>query len=188
MHNILCFSHQNCSVKFSEIQRTLQAIRSSTIPPTPKTADDINKAYVNSAIFDEFGKSLHTEPKDFFKTAYECKSFSYCIFASETNIGYITENIAVQNRRYLMDATFKIVPDCSFNQLLIVYVEYLDKVIYHTIPYNLYLNTEPFVFTFIWYTLLCIWHAVKPTIPFRIFHIFMADKCILHTQYVFIYE
>lgn len=115
-------------MKFSAIQRTLQAIRSSTIPPTPKTAEEINQVYMNPAVLDEFGKSYHTEPKTFFKTAYECKGFSYCIFASETNMGYITENIPVQNRRYLMDATFKIVPDCAFNQLLIVYVEYLDKV------------------------------------------------------------
>lgn len=124
----MCYRHQTCSVKFADIQQTLQAIRSSAIPPTPKTANEIEQAYLNPTVFEEFGQSFHDVPKVFFKKAYECKQYSYCIFASETNMAYITENIAIANRCYLMDATFKIVPDCSFNQLLIVYVEYLDKV------------------------------------------------------------
>lgn len=62
---VLCVMCYN----FAQIQRTLQAIHSSSIPPTPRTADQINRTYLNPSTQEEFGHSLHTEPKTFFKKA-----------------------------------------------------------------------------------------------------------------------
>lgn len=64
----------------------------------------------------------------FYKQTYECKEFSYCIFASDNIINGIISNIPIDRRHYLMDATFKVVPFSPFRQLLIIYVEYRSNV------------------------------------------------------------
>lgn len=68
------------------------------------------------------------EPKPFYETAFECKDFAYCIFASDNIIDGIQKHIPIEKRKYLMDATFKICPFGVFNQFLIVYIEHLEEV------------------------------------------------------------
>lgn len=40
----------------------------------------------------------------------------------------IKANIDVSKRRYLIDATFKVVPEGPYYQFLVIYVEYVQKV------------------------------------------------------------
>ena len=40
----------------------------------------------------------------------------------------IINNIRVNDRQYLMDATFKVCPNGEFKQLLIIYIEYIESV------------------------------------------------------------
>lgn len=113
---------------FKSIQRTLQQIRCDSVLRSPTTVNEIFATYADPTIFEEYGKSKHDKKNIFFKTAYHCAQFSYCVFASESIISTINASIPVENRRYLMDATFKIVPDGIFKQILIIYVEHLEKV------------------------------------------------------------
>lgn len=39
-------------------------------------------------------------------------------------------NIQEQNRHFLIDATFKVCPFGDFKQLLIIYIEHMQKVIF----------------------------------------------------------
>lgn len=77
-------------------------------------------------VYEEFGMTKHDAKLPFFKHAFANDKFSYCVFASETIIGFI-KTIPDGDRRYLMDATFKVVPFSVFTQLLVIHIEYLDK-------------------------------------------------------------
>lgn len=105
--------------------RTLQNIRSSTMSQPPQNADEIKAVFLQLEFFEEFGRSKHDEKRDFFKVAFSCNEFQYCIFASDTIIDQMRE---MPDRTILMDATFKVVPCGEFKQLLIIYVGYLNKV------------------------------------------------------------
>lgn len=69
-----------------------------------------------------------TSRKPFFRFVHKCDTFSYCVFASQAIINKIEQNIDVQRRHYLMDATFKVVPLGEFNQFLIIHIEYMEMV------------------------------------------------------------
>ena len=76
-----------------------------------------------------FGISKHADnPRPFFKACIEEGNTSFCIFASEHSFQIIDDNIIQGNRKYLIGGTFKIVPHGCFKQLLIVYIEYFEKV------------------------------------------------------------
>lgn len=108
-----------------------QRIRQKQFPLPPKNVTEINDAFANHEIMNEFGMSNHTNSSPFFKTAFECLEYKYCILASDAIIDLITENIPEANREYFMDATFRIVPNTNgiFNQLLIIYVQHMSKLI-----------------------------------------------------------
>lgn len=97
---------------------------------SPNTVKEINEAFSQDNVLKEYGMTRHNEKRVFFKTAYEDDNTAFCIFASDTIIDLIKQNIDVDKRCYLMDATFKVVPynNSNFKQFLIIYVEYLGKV------------------------------------------------------------
>ena len=57
-----------------------------------------------------------------------CILFITILSSSQKIIKLITENIPPENRKYLIDATFNIVPRGCFNQLLIIYTKYIDDI------------------------------------------------------------
>lgn len=80
-------------------------------------------------IWNNFGLTKHADnPRPFFKACIEDGNSSFCIFVSEHCFQIIDDNILEGNRRFLIDGTFKIVPHGCFKQLLIIYVEYVEKV------------------------------------------------------------
>lgn len=64
----------------------------------------------------------------FFKRAFECPEYAYCIFASDDVIKAILENTDVQTRKIYADGTFKICPIGRFKQVLILFAELLGHV------------------------------------------------------------
>lgn len=109
-------------------------ITNKTLPPSPKTCEEIIEVYKNESVIKSFGMTLQDEKDQdalpstmFFKHAYECKSFSYVIFASDNIINRIKQ-IPIERRRFMMDATFKVCPFGVYNQLLVVYIEHLEEV------------------------------------------------------------
>lgn len=67
-------------------------------------------------------------PRQFFYLTFSSKEFGYVLFVSETTVDAIKANIDVSKRRYLIDATFKVVPEGPYYQFLVIYVEYVQKV------------------------------------------------------------
>lgn len=134
------FRHQSTSIKYENHVRTFQKLRNKKMPPSPNSIAEILAAYQNVDVMNLYGMTKHDEQRVFFKHAQQTESInettqekethSFCLFASQSIADLIQENIDVNRRRYLMDATFKCVPytKSAFKQLLIIHVEYLGKV------------------------------------------------------------
>lgn len=115
-------------MQFYPLQRTLQRLRNEILPKNVSTVAGIVSAYDLPDVMLHYGTTKGQRP--FFKTAYECSLFSYCIFASDEIIEMYEDKIPLERRDFLMDATFKVCPFGPFNQLLIVYISYLEKVFF----------------------------------------------------------
>lgn len=105
------------------------------MPTSPKSSDEINKAYESENVMKQYGMTLQNgtnvdglSSKSFFKHAYSSKDFQYCVFASDNIIDGIKKNIQVERRNFLLDATFKVCPYGAFNQFLIIHIEHLEEV------------------------------------------------------------
>lgn len=68
------------------------------------------------------------EKSTFYKYAYECEEYAFCVFASDDVIRAIEENVDVSERKLYCDATFKICPMGVFKQVLIVFGEIFGHV------------------------------------------------------------
>lgn len=117
-------------LNFSDHVRNLQKMRVNKYVKSPNTVKEIIAAYAQENVMREYGMTKHNERRAFYKHAHEDENSAFVIFASDTIIDLIKENIEVKNRRYLMDATFKVVPynKSNFKQFLVIHVEYLNKV------------------------------------------------------------
>lgn len=77
---------------------------------------------------DSIGRSQHVGNPEFFNGAVQTENYSFCVFSSKYVIDLIEKHIDVNLRQYSLDATFKVVPIGPFNQLLIFYANYIEKV------------------------------------------------------------
>lgn len=111
------------------MKRTLQRHRATQLP-SPKTSTDVIEAYANSKIMEEFGIAIGKTVDDgvFYDTTYQGDSFAYCVFSSKRSIALMLDKIPVPDRHIYVDATFKVVPNAVFQQLLIVFVEHFKQV------------------------------------------------------------
>lgn len=126
------YSNPDVPITFSKIERSLRLIRSEVFPRPPKTIQEVIAAFNMKTIMDSFGSSYYDKPTPFFKTAFHCEEFAYCIFSSDNIVNMIQRHIAPIRRHFLIDATFKVCPFGEFYQLLIIYVSYVDNVIVFT--------------------------------------------------------
>lgn len=115
-------------ISFNKMERNLLRIRHKVFPKSPKTCDAVTDAFARESIYEVFGTSKHNDARPFYKTTVKTDSYGFVIFASDTTIDLIRGNIAVDRRNIIMDATFKITPLGDFNQFLIIYIEYMEKV------------------------------------------------------------
>lgn len=119
------------SFVYSDHERALQLIRNKNIPTAPTTFDDIDKAFKRLEIYKQFCMTEHDDGTEIFlDTLYSdpAGQFQYCVFSSKKIIQYIKATRNDTNVRYLMDATFEIVPYGCFSQLLVIHVEKYGKV------------------------------------------------------------
>lgn len=117
--------NENSTIQYHRIERTLRRITSKTMPTAPKTIDQIESTFANDHVAKLYGQTSHktnTEKNQFYRTTHVNDEFGYSIFASQRCIDLIEANYPVNERRYNMDATFKVVPRL-FYQLLIIYFE-----------------------------------------------------------------
>lgn len=131
MKNIhLC--RANVKISYKSVERKLRKARREALPKSPTNAAQINEIYQNDFVRETYGMTLRAKPKDgegvsksskFFKYAYECKDFSYCVYASDDIINAILSCSDATERSLYGDATFRICPLGIFKQILILFGE-----------------------------------------------------------------
>lgn len=131
-------------------ERGLQLIRNATIPKNPTNCLEIHNAFQNENIMQAIGFSQHAEKNIFFDGVIDTGLFTYCVFSSKDIIKQIEKKIDVQERKFMMDATFKVCPCGPFNQLLIIYIAYHEKVRYFSsILFHFFIIKTSFVYFFL---------------------------------------
>lgn len=161
--------HQKCTLVYEAYSRTLQLIRNKNVPTQPNTTSDIKEAFAKRDLFKRYCMTEHEDGSEiFFDRLYSDPdgAFEYCIFSSKKIIKYIKKTSEPSERRYLMDATFQVVPYGSFSQLLIIHAEKFGTVSIHSLCKQ---NIFEILFTF--------FSSLSPSFsPFleRFFHSFMC--------------
>lgn len=119
-------NYPNFKIKFFDVERGLQVLRSAALPKNPTNADEIAKMFQRDDIAKLLGTTKDGRP--FYNGVFESDDFSFCVFSSESTIKQYCERVKYGDRHIMMDGTFAVVPIGSFNQLLIIYAVYLEKV------------------------------------------------------------
>lgn len=108
------------------MERQLYRIRDKEYPNRPKTDEEIRDKLNDPQIFEEYGKTLNNQHQ-FYVGSDINEDFAFHVFASYDTVNLIEKHIVPEQRNYLMDGTFKIVPS-KFQQLLIISIEYKNDV------------------------------------------------------------
>jgi hypothetical protein len=116
-------------LEFTKMERNLRRCKLQSFPSSPLNAASVTESFQLGNVNRIFGQSRHDVPRQFYKGSLVKPSFECTFFASESIIEIIKTSIPKGKRQYFLDATFKIVPFGSFKQILILYVEYIGKVL-----------------------------------------------------------
>lgn len=113
------------------MERNLYKIHKDVMPVAPKTPGEVLKMFGMEHIMNTYGKSLDEGHIFYVDTVIE-EDFSYTIFKSK-GICNIIDRLPKAQRKFLLDGTFKSCPRGSYDQLLIIYLEYYNHVRF-TVP------------------------------------------------------
>lgn len=113
-------------LQFKCVERQLYRLRDKKYPKHPRTNDEIRNEMKKPEIVEHFGRNMSKQVK--FYIGSEVKTlFAFHVFASMKVVNFIKKNIACEDRKYLIDGTFKVVPQ-KFAQLLVISIEYKNNV------------------------------------------------------------
>lgn len=120
-------------MKFKKVSRTLARLRDKKYPPTKKDTGDkgIRDSLKNPKFFEEYGKTLDKQyPLYIDSVINKKKNYAFHVFASLSTVDLIKKNIPPNERRYLADGTFKIVPRRfrKKGQVFVLSIEYKNDV------------------------------------------------------------
>lgn len=110
--------------------RGLTKIYAARFPESPKNIKEIIDYFVHQSIASTIAqtqRNSNEQTTPFFKHAFECKDYSYCLFASD-DIIEIIGTIRPDKRMLFCDGTFYVVPYGDFKQLLILAVDISGQV------------------------------------------------------------
>lgn len=122
------YRNEQVGLQYHRVERTMRRIRQTTMPAPPKKIEQIPELFQNPTVNNLYGRTkqkLNTEKNQFYRTTRICEEFAYSLFASQRIIDLI-QDFPIEKRRFMMDATFKIVPKI-FSQLLVIYFETPSK-------------------------------------------------------------
>lgn len=111
---------------FKTVERNARRYK-NRYPKMPKNATDIIKAFNDNEIVKKYAFNLRRTKRFYIDTVVNGAGF-FTIFASHQIISLIEKFIKPEERKYLVDGTFKIVPLNSYYQLLIIHIEYKNDV------------------------------------------------------------
>lgn len=95
-------------------------------PKLPKECEDIKKSFEDHSTLRKYGHTLDGKSKFYINTIVSA-NYSFCVFKSQAVADMINNKIDKNQRRYLLDGTFKTAPK-PFTQCLTVSLEYKQEV------------------------------------------------------------
>lgn len=107
--------------------RNLRRYTNKKYPARPKNTTEIKQAYGDVATMQEFGFNLRKTNK-FYVDTVQTEGSEFTVFASYDMLGMVNEKIPPEERRYMIDGTFDVVPIRYFYQLLVIAIEYKKDV------------------------------------------------------------
>lgn len=108
------------NLQFGKICRGLNKNKASLFPSAPLTAAAVKSAFEEPIVMNRFGMSLDAvEPTVFYNGTVIEAGFKFTVFSSAKNIA---KRRAMTVRNYHVDATFKVVPNGEYSQLLVVHL------------------------------------------------------------------
>lgn len=112
-----------------KISKTLSNWRNEKYQTSPKTIEDIRKAFETPSTLNDLGTSLHRDHGLIYNHVHKENDFSYCVLSSPKAIELMNNEFEEDERFYLIDGTFRITPMCKiFKQVLIIYGQFGLKV------------------------------------------------------------
>lgn len=109
------------------MERKLNRLKYKKYPPIPRTLEKTRKVLSTNGNLFKYGNTLDKRHKFYIDTVIE-KMHTFMVFASFEAIDMIKNYIEPEQRRYLIDGTFKVAPNL-FYQLLVIVIEYKNDVI-----------------------------------------------------------
>lgn len=119
------------NVSFKSIESVCNRARRDALPKSAKTVQEVIDAFNKEYVYATYGmthRSNDEEKTPFFKGAYECAEYSFCVFASDDIVKAIEQNVDVSQRKLYCDGTFKICPMGEFKQVVIVFCDIMGYV------------------------------------------------------------
>lgn len=115
----------------SSLQRNLQLIRAAALPKNPNNGSDIAKMFDDENVMHLIG--ISKTKSTFFDGILEGGNrkedkFSACFFSSKDSLNIFEQNVPYGERNIVIDGTFDVVPLGTYNQLLVIYAVYMEKV------------------------------------------------------------
>lgn len=119
--------HGESSLSFRSMARNLRRKTNKRRPQNVKTPKEIQRAFENQETMENFGVNLRKTDRFYIDTIGKKKS-AFTIFGSHEMIRLVEEHIPPEERRYMLDGTFAVVPLGCYYQLLIIAIEYKKDV------------------------------------------------------------
>lgn len=108
------------------------------MPKSPKTLDGVIEAYNDPAIMSRFGYNADEPKQLFYRGSVNLPGqYGFTVFACNS---VIEAMLAIQDKEYYVDATYKSIPDCDYKQLLVIHLGHKDHVRYYIKLFYFILN------------------------------------------------
>lgn len=110
------------------MERNLRRKKNKKYPEQPKTAAELIEAYKNANIMQKFGNNLRNTSRFYIDTVVVPPKSVFTVFASQQIIDLIKIHIPSDQRTYMMDGTFSVVPIRCYYQFLVIYIQFKNDV------------------------------------------------------------
>lgn len=113
-------------LKYKRLKRRLMRLKNKKYPKRPLSNEQARDMLKLPDIATEYGRTLDKHDR-FYTDTIVTPNHAFHMFVSYTTVEFIKNNIPPNERFYLMDGTFKIIPR-NFNQVLVIAIEYQNDV------------------------------------------------------------
>lgn len=114
-------------MNFTKVERNARRYKNRKYPKLPKRATDIIKVFDDKVVMNKYGFNLRKTKRFYIDTIVNGSDF-FTVFSSQQIISLVKKFIKPEERKYLTDGTFKIVPLNSYYQLLTINIGYKNDV------------------------------------------------------------